>query len=208
MSLSPHEATLPSPTHASHTLCCHRALLTASIVCITHSLLTPSLPLAFTPTSEPPTPLGSNCCSESSQNSCKPTYSMGLKTLTSCPVSVPFLPQMTPARDSVLFQTGREDCLTSPPGGELMGGLTPGKPKRAPGSASWGSQTCLPQHLASTLSIPPSNTRTFACKKTRHEGKVVLTLTAQVVLCPSAGDGEISMSRWAGGACRKVNICT
>ena len=54
MSLSPHEATLPSPTHASHTLCCHRALLTASIVCITHSLLTPSLPLAFAPTSEPP----------------------------------------------------------------------------------------------------------------------------------------------------------
>ena len=124
----------------------------------------------------PPTPLGSNCCSGSSQSSCKPTYSMGLKTLTSCPVSVPFLPHMTPARDLVLFQTGREDCFTSPPGGELMGGLTPGKPKRAPGSASWGSQTCLPQHLTSSLSIPPSNTRTFACKRAGTKVKWSLPL--------------------------------
>ena len=144
MSLSPHEATLPSPTRPSHTLCCHRALLTASIVCVTHSLLTPSLPLAFTPTSEPPTPIGCNCCSGSSQSSCKPTYSVGLKMLTSCPMSVCFLPHMTPARDLVLFQTGREDCLTSPPGGELMGGLTPGKPKRAPGSASRGLKHASP----------------------------------------------------------------
>lgn len=211
MSLSPREATLPSPTHPSHTLCCHRAV-PDSLHCLPRPLsshtFSPPPPRSHCPHFQA-TPLHlaprSNCCPGVSQSSCKPTCSVGLQPLPSCPVSVPFLPHKTPLpraeRLSAISNRQRELPQKSSVRG-ADGRSRPREAKACPRLSLLGVSN-IPHHTPRPLYQP--------CPPTPE-----LLPAKDQALRSSATSGPVSLGwrwwnlsvrGWASEACRKVNIC-
>lgn len=212
MSLSPREATLPSPTHPSHTLCCHRAV-PDSLHCLPRPLsshtFSPHLPRSHCPhfqaTPPPPRPPTVIAVLESPRVPANPP------ALWACSLSPPALCQFLsylirlplPRAERLSAISNRQREL--PQKSSVRGADGRSRPREA--------KACPRLSLLGVSNIPHRTPRPLyqPCPPTPE-----LLPARDQALRSSATSGPVSLGwrwwnlsvrGWASEACRKVNIC-